>query len=100
MEDVADAAVREDWVRIRNMLVFPLAGPVNPLRPVDVFPGEPVAFQALSRDVVRKDLDGSRIPVASIDHLIQSKRQSGRARDAEDIGKLMQIRLPGTGGRT
>jgi hypothetical protein len=92
IEDFADPAKREDWLQHRNMLVFPLWDPVNPLRSVDVFISEPIAFEALLRDAVRKDLDGLSVPVASIEHLIEMKQQAGRTRDLEDIDKLRQIR--------
>lgn len=74
------------------MPVFPLWDPANPLRSVDVFISEPIAFADLSRDAVLKDLDGVRVPIASIDHLIGMKQASGRPRDLDDIDKLQHIR--------
>lgn len=97
IEDFADPAKRADWRRLRNMLVFPLWDPGNPLRSVDVFIDEPIAFDVLLRDAVRKNLAGVDVPVASIDHLIQMKQLAGRARDLEDIDKLQQIRDDGPG---
>ncbi|MEO9198931.1 MAG: hypothetical protein ABI206_09285 [Antricoccus sp.] len=92
MADFADPAKRREWLEQRNMLVFPLWDPANPLRSVDVFIDEPIAFDSLLRDAVRKDLDGISVPIASIDHLIDMKRRAGRTRDLEDIDKLQQIR--------
>jgi hypothetical protein len=92
IEDFADAEKRREWLHDRNMLVFPLWDPGNPLRSVDVFISEPIAFAALLRDAVAKDLDGLIVPVASIDHLIEMKQAAGRARDLDDIEKLRQIR--------
>lgn len=73
------------------MLVFPMWDPTNPLRSVDVFINEPIAFDQLLADAVIKDVDGLHVPVASIAHLIEMKRISGRARDLDDIDKLQQI---------
>ena len=92
MDDFADPSKRKDWLEQRNMLVFPLWDPTNPLRSVDVFIDEPIAFVSLLRDAVRKDLDGICVPVASIEHLVEMKRRAGRPRDLEDIDKLQQIR--------
>ena len=97
MADFADPAKREEWGR-RNMSVFPLWDPSNPLRSIDVFIDEPVVFEELLRDAVRKDLDGLSIPVASIDHLIRMKAEVGRPRDLEDIAKLREIRDAAAGG--
>lgn len=96
-EDFADPGKRAEWGQ-RNMLVFPLWDPDNPLRSVDVFIDEPVAFDRLLREAVRKDLDGTTVPVASIDHLIEMKENAGRPRDLEDIGKLRQLRDADRGG--
>ena len=92
MADFANPAKRREWLEQRNMLVFPLSDPANPLRSVNVFIDEPIAFDSLLRDAVRKDLDGISVPIASIDHLIDMKRRAGRARDLDDIDKLKQIR--------
>ena len=92
LDDFADPDKRADWLKNRNMLVFPLWDPANPLRSVDVFISEPIAFADLSRDAVLKDLDGVQVPIASIDHLIGMKRASGRPRDLDDIDKLQHIR--------
>ncbi len=92
LEDFADADRRAEWINTRNMLVFPLWDPANPLRSVDVFMNEPIAFSRLLENAVIKDLGELPVPVASIDHLIEMKRLAGRPRDLEDIDKLQQIR--------
>lgn len=95
MEDFVDEDKRQDWLRNRNMLVFPLWDPNNPLRSVDVFIDEPIAFGDLLAEAVVKDMDGLKVRVASIPHLIEMKQRSGRPRDLEDIGKLRQILAAG-----
>lgn len=96
IEDFADPEKRAQWAQ-RNMLVLPLWDPDNPLRSVDVFIGEPIAFDHLLRDAVCKNLGGTSVLVASIDHLIEMKEGAGRSRDLEDIEKLRQIRDAGRG---
>lgn len=91
LDDFADAGKRADWLRNRNMLVFPLWDPANPIRSVDVFIDEPVAFGDLLADAVIKDLQGLNVRIASIPHLIEMKRRAGRPRDLDDIDKLQQI---------
>ena len=98
MDDFADADIRQGWLRNRNMLVFPLWDPANPLRSVDVFVDEPVEFGALLGDSVVKDLDDLSVRIASIPHLIAMKRRAGRPRDLEDIDKLQQIQAEGQAG--
>lgn len=97
IDDFADAAKRDDWRRNRNMQVFPLWDPGNPLRSVDVFIEEPIAFDDLLARAIRKDLDGVPVNVACIPHLIEMKQQAGRPRDLDDIAKLRDL-LAITGG--
>ncbi|MEZ0471513.1 hypothetical protein [Luteimonas salinilitoris] len=91
MDDFADEDRRLDWLRNRNMVVFPLWDPANPLRSVDVFIDEPIGFGDLMAEAVVKDVDGLEVRIASIPHLIEMKRRSARPRDLEDIDKLQQI---------
>lgn len=91
LEDFADAAKRDDWRRNRNMQVFPLWDPANPLRSVDVFIEEPIEFRSLLAAAIDKDLDGVPVKVACIPHLIEMKLRAGRPRDLDDIAKLREI---------
>lgn len=92
MADFADPRKRQEWIEQRNMLVFQLWDPANPLRSLDVFVKEPIAFDALLRDAPSRDINGIHVRVASIEHLIEMKQAAGRPRDLDDIAKLRQIR--------
>lgn len=95
IEDFSDPGKRKEWIEQRNMLVFQLLDPANPLRSLDVFVKEPIAFDQLQCDAVNTDIDGMPVPVASIEHLIEMKQSAGRPRDLDDIAKLRQIREQG-----
>src|SRR5450759_3777056 len=85
IEEFADPRKREEWIEQRNMLVFQLWDPANPMRSLDVFVKESIAFDSLLRDAVSKDIDGVAVRVASIEHLIEMKQAAGRPRELEDI---------------
>jgi hypothetical protein len=95
IDDFADPRKREEWIEQRNMLVFQLWDPNNPMRSLDIFVKEPIAFHSLLGDAASKDIDGMVVRVASIEHLIEMKQAAGRARDLDDIAKLQQIRDEG-----
>jgi hypothetical protein len=90
LDDFADADKRAEW-RQRNMRVFPLWDPGNPIRLVDVFIDESIEFGILLAGAVRKHLAGLEVPIASIPHLIDMKRRAARPRDLDDIQKLEAI---------
>lgn len=91
MKQFADPEIRRDWVENRNMMVFQLWDPNVPGRSVDVFVREPFAFDELwSRSAVR-EVQGGRVRIASIEHLVAMKRSAGRPRDLDDIAALQQI---------
>jgi hypothetical protein len=73
------------------MLVLQLWDPDNEERAVDLFVREPVEFNGLYREAVVKTLQGTSVPVASIRHLIQMKRDAARPRDRDDIEALLLI---------
>lgn len=92
MSDFAEAEVRKDWLENRNMQVFQLWDPDNPVRSVDLFVRAPMDFDRLWQASVVEHLEGTPIRLASIDHMIEMKREAGRERDRMDIEALEKIR--------
>jgi hypothetical protein len=91
-QDFADPSKRAEWIEHPNVLVFPLSYPSNPLRSVDVFIDEPMAFEQLLSRAATQHVDGVLIPIACIEPLIEMKQRVNRPRDRDDIDKLQQIR--------
>lgn len=89
--DFADADVREQWVRERNLQVFSLYHPDDALREVDLFATHPLPFSELADAADIVELDGVAVSVASIAHLVQLKRAAGRPRDLEDVEALLRL---------
>ena len=91
LADFADPAKRLDWHQNRNMLVFPLWDPANPIRAVDLFVQPPIPFDTLLRRSVIKTLHDVPIRVAAIEDLVAMKEDAGRSHDLEDIDALRII---------
>ncbi len=92
----ADPATRRRWVDTRNLKVFSLYDPVEPLRQVDLFAEDPMPFDELWDRAVEVRLDSVSVRIASIDDLIAMKRTAGRPQDLTDIEALELIK--GRGG--
>lgn len=89
--DFADEAIRREWVETRNLEVFSMRDPANPLLVVDLFAREPIPFEELWSRADTVTLGGRTIRVASIEDLIRMKRSAGRPQDAVDIQRLEEI---------
>jgi predicted nucleotidyltransferase len=68
---------------------------------VDVLQGLPQVppFAVLEEKAKDVDLDGLVVRVCSLEHLIQMKRSSERARDREDLAALEAVREEDQGGK-
>ena len=87
----ADPDQRRIWVEERNLRVFSMWDPDDPLREVDLFVEEPIPFEDLWQRSVEVKVGSVSVRVASKTDLIRMKRLAGRPRDLEDIEALEQI---------
>lgn len=88
----ADPMTRREWVEQRNLRVFSLHDPHDPLLVVDLFADPPIPFHELWARADRMRLGTTTVPVASIEDLIAMKRLAGRPRDLDDIEALLRLR--------
>lgn len=87
----ADPEQRKQWVEQRNLQVFSMYDPANPLREVDLFATEPIPFHELHADAAKVTVGQVPVRIASLPHLLQLKRQAGRPQDLEDIAALTEL---------
>jgi len=71
-----ECSTTDDWIES--------LGPENPVPSVDGFVHEPIDFSEMLRDAETKEMEGVRMLVASVEHVIAMKRQAGRTRDFLD----------------
>ena len=92
IEALADAAQIDTWFREKNMLAFSLREATPAGLVVDVLLRPRVPYSALRASAVTRFLGSTAIPIASVDHLIELKSDTGRSIDAIDIENLAQLR--------
>jgi hypothetical protein len=90
-EDFANADLRRQWIETRNLQVFTMRDPQNPLLTVDLFAHEPIPFDELWERAEIAVFAGREIRIASIADLIAMKRAAARPQDLIDIEKLEAI---------
>jgi hypothetical protein len=89
--EFADPSQRRRWIEEKNMRVFTMSDPHNPLRQVDIFVEHPMDFETLWSRAERVRLEATEVRVAAIPDLIELKRQAGRLQDLADIEALTAI---------
>lgn len=89
--DFADEKIRNDWTENRNLQVFTMRDPHNPMLTVDLFARPPIPFGDLWTDAETLSLGGRPIRIASLAHLIAMKRTAGRPQDLIDVERLEAI---------
>lgn len=100
MLEFANASAREDWVQNRNMLVFQIWHPDDPLCSVDVFVRNPIAFDVLWEHSVQAMLGATTCRIVGVEDLIAMKAEAGRPQDLRDIEELRRILELGKAGRS
>ncbi|MBI2788071.1 MAG: hypothetical protein HYX59_05255 [Elusimicrobia bacterium] len=88
----ADPSQRESWIAGKNMTVFSLHSPADPLLILDLFVRYPIPFEDLWSRSRTIDLKGVKIQVASIDDLIAMKRAAARPLDMSDVEALEALK--------
>lgn len=86
-----DPAQRQKWAREKNMIAFALRPPDAQGPTVDVLIDPPVEIEAALARTIWREVEGVRIPLISVEDLIQLKEKSGRAQDRSDIEHLHRL---------
>lgn len=90
-EAFADPHQRREWLEQRELRVFSMFDPAEPLREVDLFVEELVPFDELWARSLRLPLDTTTVRVVGRRDLIEMKRRAGRPRDIEDVAALEEL---------
>lgn len=87
---IADWETRKDWIENKNMKAFCFFKDNG--EQVDLIIDSPVQFAQAIKDADVQNIDGIRLPVVSIRHLIKMKEKTGREKDRLDVYELKQIK--------
>ncbi len=91
VDQFADPANRERWMREKDMKVFQLWSDEHRETPIDVFVSEPFDFDKEYGAALRKPVFGRlEVRVATIPTLIRMKEAAGRPEDKIDVERLRE----------
>ena len=89
--DLLNPENRQRWIKEKGLIAFTFAHPKLQYQEIDLLLTSPVSFDDAYADKVEMTVESVRIPVAAIWHLIDMKKQCGRAQDLSDIKVLERI---------
>jgi hypothetical protein len=89
--EFAEPDIRRHWIEEKNMRVFSMWKPDEPLLSVDLFVEHPIDFGGIWSQSQVVALGAVSVRIASISDLIALKRLANRPQDLIDIEKLLEI---------
>lgn len=81
----------ERWHNEKGMLAFSLRAPGNDAYVIDILVKPVVPYQELAAGATKSSLMGSPVLIASKEHLIRMKSNTGRIKDREDVEMLKKL---------
>jgi predicted nucleotidyltransferase len=90
-EDLADEQKRNSWIQDKNMKAFTFYNESQPIGEVDLVVESPIPYDELRARAITIRLERERIPVVSIQDLIELKLEAGRKQDISDVENLRAI---------
>lgn len=89
--ELADEEIRNSWINEKGMKALNFYSETSPIGEIDVLFDSPIKYDELKSRAVMIELEGEKIPVASIHDLIELKQRSGRNQDIADVEYLKMI---------
>ncbi len=87
---IANMNTRQDWIQNKNMKAFCFFKETG--EQVDLIIDSPVKFAEAIKKADILNVDGIRLPVVSVEHLIKMKEKTGREKDKSDVHELKEIK--------
>jgi hypothetical protein len=88
LAELADAAVRRDWVENRNLIAFTLFHPTRSMEEVDVLLSPGVDWSEVGASLVQRSVDGRAVNIVGRALLKRMKLATGRDKDLADAEAL------------
>ncbi len=90
-EDLADESMRDSWIRDKGIRALTFYNDTTPIAEIDLVFDIPFPYDELRSRAVFMDLEGVKVPVISIQDLIELKLHTGRKQDLADVKYLKAI---------
>lgn len=92
LDDFSNEKTRQKWLKEKNLKVFSVYNPKDPLEHVDVKIDNTEKIETLLQNAVKMKAGSVNINVVSLDDLIKLKEEAGRGHDLVDVKALRKIK--------
>ena len=92
VEELGDEKLVLQLMREKNLIAYTFHTRAEPQYSIDVIVGESLHFKAYANRATEIVVWDIPIPVVSIDDLIGMKRKTHRAKDADDVRALLELK--------
>jgi predicted nucleotidyltransferase len=89
--DLADEKKRGIWIREKNMKAFSFYHEKEAIGEIDVLIDLPMPYKDLRERATVFDVEGTSVPVVSLQDLIELKLRAGRQQDLSDVQHLRAV---------
>ena len=89
--ELADEKKRGLWIREKNMKAFSFYHEKEAIGEIDILIDLPVPYVELRARARVFDIEGTRVPVVSVQDLIDLKLRAGRQQDLSDVEHLKTV---------
>ena len=90
-KDLADEKKRASWMQDKGMKAINFYSENLPIGEIDILFDSPIPYKTLKERAVAFVLEGEKIPIVSINDLIELKLKAGRKQDLSDVEHLKII---------
>lgn len=92
LDELGDEKKALKFVKEKNLLAYTFFNPKEPLYSIDVIVGHSLQFNKYQEHCINADVWGIKLPVVSIDDLIDLKKASNREKDSLDVATLLEYK--------
>ena len=89
--DLSDQTKRASWIREKNMKAFSFYHEKEAIGEIDLLIDLPKPYEEFREKAKLFDVEGTSVPVISVQDLIDLKRRAGRRQDVSDVEHLKTI---------
>ena len=97
-QELLETGKRQEWIKEKGLIAFTFFHPKIQYQELDLLLESTVSFDSAYQAKTIITVESIRIPVISIQHLIEMKHQAGREQDEADIQVLERIKQLKSGG--